>query len=113
MSAEELEHELVRAAHETYKSDLEYIKADEYFREKDDARKSVFAVIQDAMFGKTSAEKERLALIDASWGEWLKEFARIRLEARNKRILRDNWLRRWETVRSLLSSRNTSRRTGI
>jgi hypothetical protein len=113
MTPEQLEHELARCAHECFHADRAYVEANELFKEKDDARRSVFSVIVEGIIARTTAEKERLAYIEPAWGNWLKEFAKIRLEASNKRILRDNWLRRWETIRSILSSKNSGRRMGM
>lgn len=109
----ELEQKLYELAHECYKKDKEYIEADEIYSILDDNKKSYFACLVDESLGSSNAEKERNALQSPDWGKWIEEYQKARMTSRQARVNRDNLVRLYETCRSILSSRNTSKRTGI
>lgn len=109
----ELESQLYSLAHKCFESDKAYIQADEDFQILEDARKPFLAVLMEGMDVKTTAEKERLAYASMDYVQWQQGYQNARNKARQLRVERDNYIRLWETCRSLLSSRNQSKRTGV
>lgn len=109
----ELEEKLYDLANECHNADKAYIGADEIFNILDDNKKSYFATQVEQAEGSTNAEKERAALQSPEWALWLKAYQQARQAAREAKVKRDNFIRFWETCRSILSSRNTSKRTGV
>ncbi len=107
----QLEAKLYELAHKCYEADKKYIELDETYQILDDNKKSYFAVLVDNQEAKTTAEKERAALQEPAWGAHMKALQEARGLARQARVERDNLQRLWETARSILSSKNTERRT--
>lgn len=106
----ELEMKLKELAHLTYKKELEWIEAQENYDILEDNKKSKFACIVEIMEGKTSAEKERAALVTIDWGVYLNTLSNARKLARLSRVEKDNANRLYDTCRSILSSKNAERR---
>lgn len=105
-----LEEKLKELAHLAYEKDLEWVDAQETYDILEDNKKSRFACIVEASEGKTSAEKERAALITADWGVYLNTLSNARRLARLSRVEKDNANRLYDTCRSILSSKNAERR---
>lgn len=106
----ELEQKLYELAHSCYSADKLYIDGDEQYQILEDNKKSYLASLVDSQEGKTTAEKERKALMSPEYGAWLEGYKEARKKARQLRVERDNLSRLWETCRSILSSRNNERR---
>lgn len=113
ITVEELEKMLYDLAHKAYDADKAYVKADEEFQMLDDAKKPYLAVLMDGFDVKTQAEKERLAYASLDFSQWQLGYQQARKKARQARVERDNLQRLWESCRSIMSSRNVQRRTGI
>lgn len=108
----DLEQKLYELAHKSYEIEKRWIAAQENYDIIEDNKKSKFASIVEVQEGKTTAEKERLALINADWNQYLSALSQSRKMARELRVERDNILRLWETCRSIMSSKNAERRLG-
>lgn len=106
----ELETKLYELAHNCYAADKLYIDGDEQFQILEDNKKSYLATLVEAQEGKTTAEKERKALVSPEYGSWLEGYQAARKQSRQLRVERDNLQRLFETCRSILSSKNNERR---
>ena len=106
----ELEAKLYELAHHCYAADKLYIDGDEEFQILEDNRKPYLALLVEAQEGKTTAEKERKALISPEYGSWLEGYQAARKNSRQLRVERDNLSRLFNTCRSILSSKNNERR---
>jgi len=111
MTASQMEEKLLDLAHKVYDADKAYITARERFDVLDDNKKSFFAILVDAQEAKTTAEKERRALMSDDWMIQLDGLKAARFASVKAKVERDNYVRLWETLRSIMSSRNTEKRT--
>ena len=105
----ELEKYLAQAQNARYKAEAELYVARNELDKLQDAKKSYFAVLESAILAKTNAQREREALISPKWGEWLKGLDAARCKVRDKQLEYNNITSWWETIRSLLTSKNKER----
>jgi len=100
----QLEKQLKDFANKANVAERALVEADETYQILDDVKKEYFASLVDLQDAKTTAEKERMALQDDRWSEWLVGYQEARKISRQARVDKNVAVRNWETCRSLLSS---------
>lgn len=109
MNPEQLEQDLMDFAHKASLADAKFVEAKEAFELIDDMSKIIFAGIMDKHEGKI-AERERIAYLTQEWLDHINLRASLRSAYSKAKMMRDNYVRMWETTRSLMSSKNSERR---
>lgn len=113
MTPAELERNLGLYCDKANKAERAAVEAQEQFEILEDAKKMFFAEVVEEQSGKTTAEKERQALVSHQWKEWMAGYQAARQIALQARVEKNVQVRNWETCRSLLSSKRIERTTGI
>lgn len=116
MTPLELEHGLQDAANEARLLGEEYAekrgKAESTKDRRDDYLASLKAAVEIPEGEKdTNAYRENLARLTPQWIAFREELSAMQAEVLKLKIQYEVACRRWETYRSLLSSKNTERRT--
>ena len=112
ISPAELEENFYRLAHECNDADEKLLKAKEDYEIIKDNSDRIFAVIATEQPGKSTAEKERLALVTEEWKRHLESLGLARKEYKTAQSLHDTLVRLWKTYRSIMSMRNTHMKMG-
>lgn len=102
----ELEIKLHQLAHSANKAEADWNAAQEEYQILKDMEDSKFAAVVEAQLAKTTAEKERLALLDPEWGEWFKVLQLARGKANSLKVEWHSQDRLYWTCQSILSSKN-------
>lgn len=87
-----------------------YEKKDEY-EIKHKSREDILAAITHESFGGSNTEKERNARRSTQWKEFMVDHDILKQESSKATVEKENAIRSWDTIRSIMSSRNTERRT--
>lgn len=112
-SPAEFENLLWRYANNANKAERAFTEADEVFNVLKDGKDTLFATIVDSMGAKTTAEGERMALVSPQWAEFMLGYQKARKNAAQAKVERNTAIRLWDTIRSIMSSKNVERKTGI
>lgn len=91
---------------------LESVEAKETYDMLRENKGRVFASMILEQEGKSFAERERKAEASNGWKEYLDALNEARKKYSTASASADAWIRCWDTIRSILSSRNTERRMG-
>ena len=113
MNPHQLESTLFKLCHLVNKAERECGEAEIVFEGLEDFRKEMFESMVDKAEGKNTAEKERAARISREWNEWKIGFAAAKSNFIMAKVKKFNAKRNWETCRSIMSSKNTERKTGV
>ena len=101
----ELEQKLMEYSYLCFEGDRQFLEANEALTIAEDAKKVEFALIVEDMEGKSTAEKERKALLSHDW-QIVLDSHRVLRKARNEAMLfRDKYRRNLDCIRSLMANR--------
>jgi hypothetical protein len=101
---QELMDKLFHLDAECDEANQEYCMDKENFDIADDNYKIRFAQIVATSEGKTTAEKERAALMSDEWKEYLTAYQALRKAMVQSRVKKEGLQRHWDTCQSLLSA---------
>lgn len=107
----ELEAALFRLCHRANKTERYFKLSEQKYKDKKAVADRVFAEVVKATDGKSMTEKKNLALLNPSWIEFEDELHKLEKEKNLAQIDYKAAERDWDTCRSILSSRNSERRT--
>lgn len=110
---QQLEDELIKAANDCAIKGEAYVATKAKYEEYDDAKKIKFALLMDKALGESSVAKEKSVLRSEEWRKYVRNIVDARTAYLHAHMEYDNAVRAYETCRSLLSSKNTERRTYI
>lgn len=105
------EETLYKLAHKANEMERHLVDMQEQFDLLDDVKKEFFASIVDGQAGKSTAEKERAALISQEWKDWMTGYMEAKASYLKAKVKRNVAVRNWETCRSIMSSLRTERNT--
>lgn len=111
MTPGELERELQKLAHKTNDLCDTLHPLRSTYKTLDTHKTRMLAVITDRQKGNSHAEKERKALVSVEWKKYLRALCLARKKFEKADYEADNSNRLYESCRSVLSSKNTQRRT--
>lgn len=106
----ELEAKLVEWNLKCSKLGPEYAQAQGEVYSCDDRKNDVLADLTNKAEGESNAEKERNARLSPEWQVFRQSLIDAKAEALKKKIEYDVAIRTWETIRSIMSSKNAERR---
>lgn len=110
---QQLEEELIKSANECADKGLAYVIAKAKYDEYDDAKKIKFALLMDTVEPSSIAAKEKEVLKSVEWRKYIRKVVNARTEYLHAQMQYETATRNFDTCRSLLSSKNTERRTYI
>lgn len=113
LSPRDLEAKFYELCHQVNTHERAFRSKESVFKNLDMLKDETLAELTRQAPGKSNAEKERNARLTAEWREFKRAMLNaehVMLDAKVEFKIR---LRNWETCRSILSSRNTERRTSI
>lgn len=108
----DLETELLKANDLCSKRGTDFVEAKKYYEKYEDYKKIKFALLAEKLEG-TLAAKEKAVLCSPEWLKYIKGLHSARSSYLFAQKEYDDAIRDYETCRSLLSSKNTERRTCI
>lgn len=109
----QLEDELLKAASECATKGELFVKAKSKYEEIEDGKKIKFAILLDESKETTMTAKEKDVLKSERWRNYIRMLTDARTSYLYAQMQYDTAIRNFDTCRSLLSSKNTERRTGI
>ena len=106
----ELLDDLIKYEDEALRYGKEYAKAKEVYDLLDKRKDIKKQEIINRQEGKTNAERERMALVCEEWGNYVDNLVASESLKTKWRILLDDAIRRWDTTRTCISSKNAEMR---
>lgn len=109
----ELEQLLMVKANECSNKADSFIETKRIYEDYADGKKVKFALLMDEQEHKIKSHREHAVLTSEAWAKYLRGISNAHYDYLHAQKEYEEAERDWETVRSLLSSKNTERRTGI
>lgn len=110
-TSEQLENWMMKYSREAAELGSQWAVKQGELNSLDDRRHDFLARIAEMTEGSSAAEKERKARLNPEWENFRDALSTLKKEALVLKIQFETAKRRWETARSLLSTKNTERRT--
>ena len=106
----ELEEELARLHHEAAELGVKYAELKGQFDSVHDRNDDFLAALAEKMDGKSNVEKTRRARLTSAWKGFVDDYHNLCSKLLRVKIEYETKKRAWETIRSILSSRNAERK---
>lgn len=110
MDVQELEAKLLQYCEEANLEDISCVDIVETFKVLESHKDLLFQKLCSQYDVKTTAEKERLATMSIEWHEFIQGLDEARKNSEAAKARKAVAIRNWETMRSILSSKNIERR---
>lgn len=109
----ELEEELLRLCYQTNTAEQNKIRSENKYLSLKNIREEKLAELCRGIEAKSQTEKERVALGTQSWKDFKESLINSELDFNLSNLDFKTKAREWETCRSIMSSRNSERRSGV
>jgi len=113
---EDLEQKLLEYSHKAFEAGKTWAIAKEQSDILEKRKDMKFADIVSRQEGKSLAERERKALLTEEWDTYTANMLTAESERGRAKVKYDDFVRMWDTYRTLISSKNAERRfssTGV
>ena len=112
-SPRQLEEELLKLCYQTNAAEQNKIRLQNKYLSLKNIKEEKLAELCLGIEGKSQTEKARLALGTHSWKEFKESLINSELDFNLSNLDFKTKAREWETCRSIMSSRNSERRSGV